>query len=143
MVYPKAERGCFYENQHRDFNLNNLFSRYNFKGEIQPKDFKLNSKVEYKFTDEETYKVRTYMGKLVSGKPKVDTETIATRIKEMGVDVLAMQEVEDIDTLKEFTGITWTPCIRIKSLSKAMIRGSSMWDCSRNSPSVQSSPGRK
>jgi endonuclease/exonuclease/phosphatase family metal-dependent hydrolase len=84
------------------FNLNNLFSRYNFKAEISPEDSKLNSKVEYTFTDEETYKVRTYTGKLVSGKPKVDTETIATRIKEMGVDVLAMQEVEDIDTLKEF-----------------------------------------
>lgn len=90
----------------RTFNLNNLFSRFNFKGKISPKDYKLDSKVEYKFTDEETYeetyKGRTYMGKLVSGKPEEDTETIATRVKEMGIDVLAVQEVEDIDTLKTF-----------------------------------------
>lgn len=84
------------------FNLNNLFSRFNFKGEISSKDYKLNSKVEYKFTDEETYKVRTYMGKLVSVKPKGDTETIAARIIEMDVDVLAVQEVEDKDTLIAF-----------------------------------------
>lgn len=85
------------------FNLNNLFSRYNFKAEInelKPKDAGLT--MEYKFTDPASYKVRTYKGKLVIAKPEEKTEMIARRVTEMDVDILAVQEVEDIDTLKYF-----------------------------------------
>ena len=85
------------------FNLNNLFSRYNFKGAIeklQPE--KAGLTVEYKFTDPEIYRIRTYKGNLVKGKPQKDTEKIAQRIKERQIDILAVQEVEDIDTLRFF-----------------------------------------
>jgi len=85
------------------FNLNNLFSRYNFKAEIseiKPKDAGLT--IEYKFKDPESYKIRAYKGKLVNAKAKEKTEMIAKRITEMDVDVLGVQEVEDIDTLKYF-----------------------------------------
>jgi len=52
------------------FNLNNLFSRYNFSGEIKAiksNDTEIDSKVEYVFEEEENYRIRTYKGKLVKG----------------------------------------------------------------------------
>jgi len=87
------------------FNLNNLFSRYNFKGEIvaiEHADTSVNSLLTYEFDAEDTYKVRTYLGRLVSPKDAAGTVHIARRIKAMDVDVLAVQEVEDIDTLRQF-----------------------------------------
>ncbi len=58
--------------------------------------------IRYEFTDPATYRIRTYLGKLVRAKDSQETETIARRILAMKVDVLAVQEVEDIDILKEF-----------------------------------------
>ncbi|MEJ2281234.1 MAG: endonuclease/exonuclease/phosphatase family protein [Candidatus Bathyarchaeota archaeon] len=87
------------------FNLNNLFSRYNFKGEIKAiKDFDttLNGEVAYEFTPADTWKIRTYRGGLVNAKKLIDTERIAARIKTIDIDVLAIQEVEDIDTIHQF-----------------------------------------
>ncbi|MGH9803905.1 MAG: endonuclease/exonuclease/phosphatase family protein [Candidatus Acidiferrales bacterium] len=87
------------------FNLNNLFSRYNFKGEIdaiESENTTLNSTVTYSFTDAESYRIRTFRGRLVKGKTRAERETIAARILAMNVDVLAVQEVEDIDTLDLF-----------------------------------------
>lgn len=87
------------------FNLNNLFSRFNFRAgieDIQPirADDELTS--SYVFDDPEKVRVRTYKGKLVKGKDPEDQELIAKRISTMDVDVLAVQEVEDIDTLRFF-----------------------------------------
>jgi endonuclease/exonuclease/phosphatase family metal-dependent hydrolase len=87
------------------FNLNNLFSRYNFKGEIAAihnENTTLDGEIIYEFTHADTWKLRTYMGGLVKGKDMVDTERIARRIKDANMDVLAVQEVEDIDTLHQF-----------------------------------------
>ncbi|UCH89331.1 MAG: endonuclease/exonuclease/phosphatase family protein [Thermoplasmata archaeon] len=87
------------------FNLNNLFSRYNFRGEIQAiraSETDVETDVHYEFGDADTYKIRTYMGRLVNEKDEEDTRTIADRIIDIDVDVLAVQEVEDIDTLKQF-----------------------------------------
>ena len=87
------------------FNVNNLFSRYNFKGEIdaiEKKATSVSSKFKYEFGPEDTFKIRTYRGKLVKAKNKEDTELISQRIKQIDVDLLAVQEVEDIDTLREF-----------------------------------------
>ena len=87
------------------FNLNNLFSRYNFKGEInaiKSNSTTVNSKISYEFTDKDIYRFRTFMGKLVKAKDIKDTKTIADRIISMNVDILAVQEVEDIDILKQF-----------------------------------------
>jgi endonuclease/exonuclease/phosphatase family metal-dependent hydrolase len=87
------------------FNLNNLFSRFNFRGEIDAirnQDTYLNGEVIYEFGSADTWKIRTYRGGLVKSKKAQDTESIANRIKEINVDVLAIQEVEDIDTIHEF-----------------------------------------
>ncbi len=83
------------------FNLNNLFSRFNFKATISAKKSNALS-VRYEFSNETDYRIRTYNGKLIKAKKHRDTEAIATRILSMDLDVLAVQEVENIDILKEF-----------------------------------------
>lgn len=87
------------------FNLNNLFSRFNFRAEIEQTqpvgtDGELTSR--YVFDDPEKVRVRTYKGKLVKGKAPEEQKLIAKRINTMDLDVLAIQEVEDIDTLRFF-----------------------------------------
>ena len=87
------------------FNLNNLFSRYNFTGEIEAfrdADTEVEIDVHYAFGPADTYKIRTYKGRLVAAKNPEDTKKVAERILSKNVDVLAVQEVEDIDTLKQF-----------------------------------------
>jgi endonuclease/exonuclease/phosphatase family metal-dependent hydrolase len=46
--------------------------------------------------------LRKYKGRLVKEKPAAERKLIADRIKRMDLDVLAVQEVEDIDTLRQF-----------------------------------------
>ncbi len=83
------------------FNLNNLFSRWNFAAAID--DFASGAvTLRYEFTDPSTYRIRTFRGRLVREKPAVDTNRLAERIMRIGVDVLAVQEVENIATLREF-----------------------------------------
>jgi len=88
------------------FNLNNLFSRFNFAGAVnvlQKGSGSSNSfTIKYEFTDPETFKIRTFQGKLIKAKKKVDSERVRDRILEMDVDVLAVQEVENIHILRQF-----------------------------------------
>ena len=91
------------------FNLNNLFSRFNFKAEVAAKQAGLTAATAtatvttaIDITDPTGGVYRTYKGKLVMGKDKKDTQTVADRILAANVDVLGVQEVEDIDTLKWF-----------------------------------------
>ncbi|MBA2363335.1 MAG: endonuclease/exonuclease/phosphatase family protein [Chloroflexia bacterium] len=85
------------------FNLNNLFSRYSFRAEAATgNDPALTVSVTYSFADPSAYRVRTFGGRLVDAKPAEERETIARRIRAMDADVLAVQEVEDIDTLRFF-----------------------------------------
>ncbi|MGP3927001.1 endonuclease/exonuclease/phosphatase family protein [Streptomyces sp. 8N616] len=87
------------------FNLNNLFSRFNFRAEIsaiQPTEPGGGLTASYVFEDPEQVRIRTYKGKLVKGKEAGDQKLIAERISRMDLDVLAVQEVEDIDTLRFF-----------------------------------------
>jgi hypothetical protein len=87
------------------FNLNNLFSRYNFEGEIEALrggGTEVESDVRYTFGPASSYKIRTYKGRLVAAKKPKDTKKVSDRIISMNADVLAAQEVEDIDTLKQF-----------------------------------------
>jgi endonuclease/exonuclease/phosphatase family metal-dependent hydrolase len=87
------------------FNVNNLFSRFNFRGELpaakkgQPA---VRSSVTFDLRDPSSFALRTYRGGLVQGKPVAERQIIARRIKDMDADVLAVQEVEDIDTLRRF-----------------------------------------
>lgn len=66
------------------FNLNNLFSRYNFQGEVQAIAAG-DSAVEarYEFTDPTSYRLRTFMGRLVKGKDPQETVRVASRIASM------------------------------------------------------------
>jgi endonuclease/exonuclease/phosphatase family metal-dependent hydrolase len=86
------------------FNVRNLFSNYNFKAKIADvikiDGGVLKAKVDYITTfTSDVYKFRTYMGSRVQGKNKEDTQKVADRVNYMDVDVLALQEVEDLDTL--------------------------------------------
>ena len=86
------------------FNLNNLFSRFNFSGAIEALvSGKSTSAMSFSYEfSEHDIKVRTSLGKLVKGKPVKDTLQVAERISRIDLDVLAVQEVEDIDVLKSF-----------------------------------------
>lgn len=85
------------------FNLNNLFSRFNFKGRIDAvlaDDTTVN--VTYSFNDPSEYSIRSFMGRLVQEKEPVKRKKVADRIQAMNLDVLAVQEVEDLLTLQHF-----------------------------------------
>ena len=85
------------------YNLNNLFSRYNFKGTISKTKSGTDAlTVSYEFTDQGDFRIRKFMGRLVKAKKASDTSKIAQRILDLDLDVLAVQEVENINILKEF-----------------------------------------
>jgi endonuclease/exonuclease/phosphatase family metal-dependent hydrolase len=87
------------------FNLNNLFSRFNFEAQVDAiieDDPESGLTATYTFNDPERFRLRTYQGRLVHGKNEADQDTIAARIGAMDLDVLCAQEVEDIDTLRFF-----------------------------------------
>ncbi len=84
------------------FNLNNLFSRFNFKANIESAPNAEDGGITLTFA-QEAIKVRTFVGRLVKEKNPVDTDTVARRIREVvNADVLAVQEVEHVELLKEF-----------------------------------------
>jgi endonuclease/exonuclease/phosphatase family metal-dependent hydrolase len=88
------------------FNLNNLFSRYNFQASVaslraaDPGGADIS--VDYRFDEDDDYVLRTFKGRLVQGKDPAETRTIAERILAMDVDILAVQEVENIAVLRQF-----------------------------------------
>ncbi|MEO0913187.1 MAG: endonuclease/exonuclease/phosphatase family protein [Pseudomonadota bacterium] len=83
------------------FNLNNLFSRFNFRAEVDALPPHEAGGIELTFGTDDV-SVRTFMGRLVKPKDPNDTATIANRIRTMNADVLAVQEVEHIEILKAF-----------------------------------------
>lgn len=95
------------------FNLNNLFSRFNFKAEIDEDTGGGGQRLRqsYEFSDPNDVRVRRYQGRLVRGKDAGGRGHLARRLLGMHedidvapptVDVWAVQEVEDIDTLRYF-----------------------------------------
>lgn len=85
------------------FNLNNLFSRFNFQASIsQLAKPNQNGGVEYLFKNENEFEIRTNEGRLVKEKPAAERATLAARILAMELDVLAVQEVENIQVLEQF-----------------------------------------
>lgn len=83
------------------FNLNNLFSRYNFQAEIAALPPHEAGGIELTFSQGDV-QARTFMGRLVRAKDPAETTAIAQRIRAMNLDVLAVQEVEHIEILREF-----------------------------------------
>ena len=58
------------------FNLNNLFSRYNFKGEIDAinnDEIEVNSGILYQFGTNDRFRIRTYRERLVKAKETTST----------------------------------------------------------------------
>jgi endonuclease/exonuclease/phosphatase family metal-dependent hydrolase len=85
------------------FNLNNLFSRFNFEADTSTASTStVETTTSFTFSDPSGFKLRTYKGRLVKEKPAAERKLIADRIKRIDLDVLAVQEVEDIDTLRRF-----------------------------------------
>ncbi len=93
------------------FNVNNLFSRFNFRAEI-PHDTGGDGEAleaSYSFSDPTQVRIRRYRGRLVQGKDDEGRAHVAQRllgthpdveVAPPAVDVWAVQEVEDIDTLR-------------------------------------------
>ncbi len=83
------------------FNLNNLFSRFNFTAEVEDVPEETGG-ITLSF-EQGDFTARTFMGRLVREKDHEDTVEVARRIREvMNVDVLAVQEVEHIGILRRF-----------------------------------------
>jgi endonuclease/exonuclease/phosphatase family metal-dependent hydrolase len=83
------------------FNLNNLFSRFNFQAEIMALPPHQAGGIELTFAQGDVL-ARTFNGRLVKAKDPSDTAEIARRIRAMDADVLAVQEVEHIEILRAF-----------------------------------------
>lgn len=84
------------------FNLNNLFSRFNFRAEVDQDPGEDPGGVNLTF-EAGSFVARTFKGRLVRAKDPDDTGIIAERIKgAMNADVLAVQEVEHIEILRQF-----------------------------------------
>jgi hypothetical protein len=86
------------------FNLNNLFSRFNFRAHVDqiPEETR-DVTVSFEFTGEGDYWFRTFRGRLIQPMPTEQAQILAGRIKAMDLDVLAVQEVEDIEALRDFS----------------------------------------
>jgi hypothetical protein len=53
------------------FNLNNLFSRFDFRADVSTasaSSVKVEERTSFSFTEPSGFKLRTYLGKLVKGK---------------------------------------------------------------------------
>ena len=84
------------------FNLNNLFSRFNFSARIEAVPSQEEGGVTLTFGTDDVA-VRTFMGRLVNEKKQSDTDEIARRIMDnVNADILAVQEVEHLGILKQF-----------------------------------------
>jgi len=87
------------------FNLNNLFSRYKFSHETDEPGLKAEAVAVTKIetiVHKAARKEITYKGIALTRKEPEDRKLLADRIKDMDLDVLCVQEVEDIDTLRHF-----------------------------------------
>jgi hypothetical protein len=124
------------------FNLNNLFSRFDFSADISTaKKATVATKTVFSFDDPSGYKLRSYRGTLVKPKPDAERLLLATRIKRMDIDVLGVQEVEDIDTLKQFNRDDLGGLYSHAALIEENDPRISTSDSSRSSRWAASSPG--
>lgn len=87
------------------FNLNNLFSRFNFEFRAEIPDLKEGA-VEFKKVQKLVSGMNEqsveYEGVALKRKDPESRRAVVRRIEEMNLDILAVQEVEDIETLRFF-----------------------------------------
>ena len=106
------------------FNLNNLFDRFNFQADLASlpaRERDVRTTYRWEFTGQGTEQgapppqldaltssssivriQRNANGTLLSAKPLTQQSSVASRIAAINVDVLAVQEVENIDSLRRF-----------------------------------------
>jgi endonuclease/exonuclease/phosphatase family protein len=86
------------------FNLNNLFDRWNFTGAVELLAAGTSSvPATYTFDNEDRRRLQLDgHGKLLVAKPPADTARIAERLLAADVDVWVVQEIENVDVLREF-----------------------------------------
>lgn len=87
------------------FNVNNLFSRYNFDLQAEVPDLKEGTVTIAKIktiVEKAEQKEIDYRGIGLHRKDAEERKRIAQRIMAMNLDVLCAQEIEDIDTLRYF-----------------------------------------
>jgi endonuclease/exonuclease/phosphatase family metal-dependent hydrolase len=97
------------------FNLNNLFSRFNWEGTVNPAEKDVTylrrdangveselPDVAYVVQRDSSDRLRRFRGKLIGAKDPVLTARIAERITAIDADVLLVQEVEDQEVLEGF-----------------------------------------
>jgi endonuclease/exonuclease/phosphatase family metal-dependent hydrolase len=86
------------------FNLNNLFDRWNFEGAIEVLASG-SSTVPATYTFDDEHRRRLQLdghGKLLTAKKPEDTNRVAERLLAADVDVWVVQEIENVDVLREF-----------------------------------------
>jgi len=97
------------------FNLNNLFSRFNWSGTVDPAEEGVTylrraadgtttelQDVAFLVRRNGDDRRREFMGKLVNAKDPAMTGRVAARITALDADVLLVQEVEDQSALEDF-----------------------------------------
>ncbi|MEU4293976.1 endonuclease/exonuclease/phosphatase family protein [Kribbella sp. NPDC026596] len=86
------------------FNLNNLFDRWNFEGALEVLAAGTSSvPATYTFDDEHRRRLQLDgHGKLLVAKKPEDTNRVAERLLAADVDVWVVQEIENVDVLREF-----------------------------------------
>ncbi|WP_350281032.1 endonuclease/exonuclease/phosphatase family protein [Kribbella sp. HUAS MG21] len=86
------------------FNLNNLFDRWNFEGALDALASGSTSvPATYSFDSEHRRRLQLDgRGKLLTAKKPEDTDRVAERLLAADVDVWIVQEIENVDVLREF-----------------------------------------
>lgn len=86
------------------FNVNNLFSRFNFRfaAQVEAKEGKVDLTATKQILETQMLEPTNYSGRVVTNKSPVERKKIIDRISAMDLDIVALQEVEDIGTLEYF-----------------------------------------
>src|SRR5205807_5901543 len=109
------------------FNLNNLFSRFNFRAEIPailPADPSIETTAEYKFSDAGTYEIRTYKGKLVKANQLKRVSNSLAVCKRCKSTFWRSRKWKTSAPCGCSTGTIWVGCTSIRYSLRATIPGS-------------------